>query len=74
MCIFSGVIFGVGTKERPLHKSSVSDLVSSYVLKLCIVKSDVAVLSGLCLKNDAYFSLLLPVGCPFSFSVFIPRC
>ena len=41
-----------------------SDLVSSYVLKLCIVKSDVAVLSGLCLKNDAYISLLLPVGVP----------
>ena len=64
MCIFSRVTFGVGTKERPLHNSSVSDLVSLYVLKLCIVKSDVAVLSGLCLKIDACFSLLLPVGVP----------
>lgn len=64
MCIFLGVAFGVGAKERPLLKSSVSALVSSYVLKLCIVKSDVAVLSGLRLKNDARSSLLLPVGVP----------
>ena len=65
MCIFSGVTFVVGTNERPMLKSSVSDLVSSCVLKLCIVKSEVAVMGGLCLKNACSFSLLLVGVHPF---------
>lgn len=36
----------MGTKERPLLKSSMSDVLSSYVLRLCIVGLVVMELSG----------------------------
>ena len=56
MCIFSGVMRGVGTKESPLLSNSISVLVNLYVLKLCTVKSVVVVLVDLSLKNEAFFS------------------
>ena len=59
MCIFSDVTLGVGTNERPLLRSSMSDLLSLYVLKLGTVKSVVVVLVGLSLKNGAFVSLWL---------------
>ena len=66
-------MLGVGTNDRPLLKRSKSGLVSSYVLKLCTVKSMFVVADGFCIKNaDASFSLslLAEVICTFVFCLY----